>query len=129
MSKLKTGAVFSYDFTVNLLVKNIIDSTLTDASKHLVENQTTHKVFSESQYGKLVKSLLQINNRELRKAYENVGQKIFKLRKADMAHIMGHTPESAESSYLNAKKYTAAESKSALARIKNQLAQNASPMP
>jgi hypothetical protein len=122
MGDLKTDRFYTYDFVLNATAKRYIDLYLTKTKKNPGDklfNLTGSKMSSD------VKKGLGIGNREFRRAFQNIYEKIFKVPLSNMSNPMAHDLETANSTYLDTYTYTEPERKKALAAIKAQIALNA----
>ena len=73
-----------------------------------------------------VKKAIGIGNREFRKAFQNIYQKVFKTAIEKMSTPMAHDVDTAQNTYIDSYVYTEADRKIALNSIKAQIALNSS---
>jgi hypothetical protein len=73
-----------------------------------------------------VKKAIGIGNREFRKAFQNIYQKVFKIAIEKMSNPMAHDVDTAQNTYMDSYVYTEPERIRALSAIKTQISLNAS---
>ena len=72
-----------------------------------------------------VKKAIGIGNREYRRAFQNIYDKIFKVAIEKMSAPFAHDLDTAQNTYMDSYVYTEAERKRALSAIKGQIGLNA----
>jgi hypothetical protein len=123
MGDLKTDRFYVYDYTLNNTAKRYINTYLAKTKK-----KAGDKLFnlSSKKMPEAVKQAIGVGNREYRKAFQNVYDKVFNIAIEKMSAPMGHDVDTAQNTYMDSYVYTEAERNRALSAIKAQIALNAS---
>jgi hypothetical protein len=121
INELKTDRFYTYDYTLNETAKKYIDMYLLKTKKKVGD-----KLFnlSAKKMPEAVKKSIGVGNREYRKMFQNVYQKVFKLKIEKMSNPMGHDVDTALNTYLDSYTYTETERTNALAAVRTQIALN-----
>jgi hypothetical protein len=123
MNDLKTDRFYVYDYILNPTTQKYLNIYLTKSKKKVGDKIFT---LSSTKMSSDVKKAIGIGNREFRKAFQNIYQKVFKIAIEKMSTPLGHDVDTAQNTYMDSYVYTEAERKRALNSIKTQIALNAS---
>ena len=123
MGDLKTDRFYVYDYILNKTAQKYLNMYLTKTKKKVGDKMFN---LSGSKMSSDVKKGIGIGNREFRRAFQNIYEKIFKVPLKDMSNPMAHDLETANSTYLDTYTYTEPQRKQSLTAIKRQIALNAS---
>jgi len=123
MGDLKTDRFYTYDFILNATSQKYLNLYLTKTKK-----KNGDKLFnlSSTKMSKDLKTAIGIGNREFRKAFQNIYQKVFKIAIEKLSTPMGHDVDTAQNTYMDSYVYTEPERNRALNSIKTQISLNAS---
>jgi hypothetical protein len=121
INDLKTDRFYTYNYTLNDTAKRQIDLYLTKTKK-----KAGDKLFnlSSKKMPEAVKQAIGVGNREYRKMFQNVYDKVFKVKIEQMSNPMGHDVDTAINTYMDSYTYTESERKNALNAIETQVALN-----
>jgi len=123
MNDLKTDRFYVYDYTLNNTAKRYINTYLAKTKKKVGDKIFT---LSSTKMSSDVKKAIGIGNREFRKAFQNIYQKVFKIAIEKMSNPMAHDVDTAQNTYMDSYVYTEPERIRALSAIKTQISLNAS---
>ena len=123
INDLKTDRFYTYNYTLNDTAKWYINTYLAKTKK-----KAGDKLFnlSSKKMPEAVKQAIGVGNREYRKAFQNVYDKVFNIAIEKMSAPMGHDVDTAQNTYMDSYVYTEAERNRALSAIKSQIGLNAS---
>ena len=123
MNDLKTDRFYVYDYILNPTTQKYLNIYLTKSKKKVGDKIFT---LSSTKMSSDVKKAIGIGNREFRKAFQNIYQKVFKIAIEKMSTPMAHDVDTAQNTYIDSYVYTEADRKIALNSIKAQIALNSS---
>ena len=123
MNDLKTDRFYVYDYILNPTTQKYLNIYLTKSKKKVGDKIFT---LSSTKMSSDVKKAIGIGNREFRKAFQNIYQKVFKIAIEKLSTPMGHDVDTAQNTYMDSYVYTEPERNRALNSIKTQISLNAS---
>jgi hypothetical protein len=119
MNNLKTGDRYKHDHVLNTLSQKYIRLSLRMYPRTKLFPQPRDMLY------KMTKKVLGIGNKEYRKAFQNIYEKVFQIPIQDMSKPLGHDVLNAQISYLDNYKYTDDEVKIYRIMIEKQVMFNA----
>jgi hypothetical protein len=123
MGDLKTDRFYVYDYIINPIAQTYLNMYLTKTKKKVGDKIFT---LSSNKMSSDVKKAIGIGNREYRRSFQNVYQKVLNVAIEKMSAPMAHDVTTANNIYMDSYVYTEAERNRALSAIKAQIALNAS---